>query len=102
MKASPTRAILLSVGLAALAFLLYIGVWPFLTGGSSMARLCEGIHPGDDVALVRLRAGAAGYVVSKLAAGQLLIVDRAAMGRHLCEIRLTGDRVGSSRYVHND
>ena len=95
---------MLALAVAAVAVGLYLGVRPFVSGNSGMKAFCESLSTGMGLQDIDSRAKARGYKVMPSRDGQqpILIVDSAAMGRFICQVRTENDRLVSTRYILND
>jgi hypothetical protein len=88
-------------GLFLLGIFGYI-VYPFIVGDRNMESFCTTIRAGELMSVVSARATDAGYS-NRVLEGQnkVLIIDSGAMGRYICEVSLSDDKVISTNYVPN-
>lgn len=100
---SRKKTIFSILGAALLSAILYIGIWPFIAGGSHMESFCRSLTPGLSAAeLDRLVAGM-GYRSTAMSKGQrALIHDSRSMGRFLCDVEFRDGRLTTAKYTHND
>ena len=88
-------------GILLLGIFAYI-VYPFIVGDENMKSFCTTIEAGELMSVVSVRATDSGYS-SRALEGQnkVLIIDSNAMGRYICEVSLSDDKVTGSKYVPN-
>jgi len=87
----------------ALSGLFYIGVWPFLVGGSRMKSFCGSLTSGLSFKEVEKMATPKGYRMTRLSKEQQSLVHESrSMGRFLCVLKFSDDRLISAKYVDND
>lgn len=80
-------------------------VWPFAAGSPRMKSFCESLSPGTSVTVIRERATERGYrFMPPMGEGQQpgIVIDERAMGRFVCEVRLSDDRLVAAQYRLND
>lgn len=90
--------------IAALLILGFIGyiIYPFLVGEGKMRSFCTTIQVGESKSVVLARAIDSGYSSRELEAqNQVLLIDSSAMGRHICDVSLSDDKVTEAKYVPN-
>ena len=89
------------VGLLLLGISGYL-FYPFLVGDENMESFCTTIRVGELMNVVFARASDSGYS-SRVLEGQnkVLIIDSVAMGRYICEVSLSDDKVIGKQYVPN-
>ena len=77
-------------------------VYPFIVGEENMESFCTTIRAGELMSVVSARATDSGYS-SRVLEGQdkVLIIDSGAMGRYICEVSLSDDKVNTTKYVPN-
>jgi hypothetical protein len=89
-------------GVLILALMIYV-IYPIVVGDGNMESFCSGIDVGETKDEAVKRAIESGYEVRQSAEEQLLlIVDANAMGRFICEVSISANRVTNTRYVLND
>jgi len=88
-------------GLLILGFIGYT-VYPLLVGDGKMRSFCTTIRTGESKSVVLARAMDSGYSSRELEGqNQILIIDSRAMGRYICDVSLSDDKVTGSKYVPN-
>jgi len=88
-------------GLLLLGFFGYI-VYPFIVGDENMQVFCSDIRAGELMNAVSARANDSGYSIRAVEGqNKVLIIDSAAMGRFICEVTSSDDKVTSTQYVPN-
>ena len=88
-------------GLLLLGILGY-SVYPFIVGDENMESFCTTIGAGELMSVVSARATDSGYSSRELEGqNKVLIIDSGAMGRYICEVSLSNDKVVSTKYVPN-
>jgi hypothetical protein len=91
------------LGTALLGALFYIGLWPFIVGGSRMESFCSSLSNGLSVAQVESLAAQNGYRLSRLSKEQRALVhEPRSMGRFICDVEFREERLVSAKYVFND
>jgi hypothetical protein len=91
------------LGIALLGAFFYIGLWPFIVGGSRMESFCSTLSNGLSVAEVTNLAAPKGYRLSRLSKEQQALVhEPRSMGRFLCVLDFREERLVSAKYVLND
>ncbi|TNF97725.1 MAG: hypothetical protein EP297_10030 [Gammaproteobacteria bacterium] len=89
------------VGLLILGFAGYI-VYPLFVGDEKMKTFCETVQVGETKENVLARALEAGYTGRESEKqGQILLVDSRAMGRYICEVTISNNKVTGAKYVFN-
>lgn len=97
------KVIFSSLGIALLGTFFYIGLWPFIVGGSHMESFCSSLSNGLSVAEVANLATQKGYRLSRLPKDRRALVhDPRSMGRFLCDLEFREERLVSAKYVFND
>ena len=88
-------------GLLLLGIFGYI-VYPFIVGDENMESFCTAIGAGELIGVVSARATDFGYSSRVLESqSKVLIIDSSAMGRYICEVSLSDDKVTIAKYVPN-
>ncbi len=91
------------LGIILLGVFFYIGVWPFIVGGSRMKSFCDSLTNGLSFKEVEYLATKKGYRMGRLSKGQqALIHEPRSMGRFLCVPEFRDDKLTSAKYAHND
>jgi hypothetical protein len=98
------RKIIFSIlGIAILGAFFYIGLWPFIVGGSHMESFCSTLPKGSSVSEVASLANQMGYRMGRLSKEQRALVhEPRSMGRFLCDLEFRDERLVSAKYVFND
>ncbi len=98
------RKIIFSLlGSALLGAVFYIGVWPFIVGGSRMESFCRSLSNGFSVSEVASLAAKKGFRMNYLSKEQRALVhEPRSMGRFICVLEFREDRLVSAKYVFND
>ena len=77
-------------------------VYPFVVGDENMESFCKTIQVGEQTDVVFTRAKEFGYSTRVLEEqNKTLIIDSSAMGRYICAVSLSDDKVIGSKYVPN-
>jgi hypothetical protein len=90
--------------IAGLLILVFIGfiVYPLLVGDAKMKSFCATIRTGESRSVVVTRAMDAGYSSREIEGqNQILLIDSRAMGRYICDVSLSDDKVTGAKYVPN-
>ena len=89
------------VGLVILGIFGFV-VYPFIVGDENMESFCKTIQAGELTDVVFTRAKESGYSSRVLEEqNKVLIIDSSAMGRYICEVSLSDDKVIGTKYVPN-
>ena len=89
------------VGLVILGFFGFV-IYPFIVGDENMESFCTTIQAGELADVVFARAKESGYSSRALEEqNKFLIIDSRAMGRYICEVSLSDDKVIGTKYVPN-
>jgi hypothetical protein len=89
------------IGLVILGIFGFV-VYPFIVGDENMESFCTTIQVGELADVVFTRAKESGYSSRSLEEqNKVLIIDSAAMGRYICEVSLSDDKVIGTKYVPN-
>jgi hypothetical protein len=89
------------VGLVILG-LFGFAIYPFIVGDENMESFCKTIEAGELTDVVFSRAKESGYSSRVLEdQNKVLIIDSSAMGRYICEVSLSDDKVTGAMYVPN-
>jgi hypothetical protein len=89
------------VGLVILGIFGFV-VYPFVVGNENMESFCTTIQAGELTDVVFTRAKESGYSSRVLEEqNKVLIIDSGAMGRYICEVSLSDDKVIGTKYVPN-
>ena len=89
------------VGLVILGIFGFV-VYPFVVGDENMESFCTTIQAGELTDVVFTRAKESGYSSRVLEEqNKVLIIDSSAMGRYICEVSLSDDKVIGTKYVPN-
>jgi hypothetical protein len=100
---SRRKVIFSFLGIALLGLFFYIGLWPFIVGGSRMESFCSSLSDGLSVAEVARLAAQKGYRLSRLSKEQRVLVhEPRSMGRFLCVLEFREERLVSAKYALND
>lgn len=100
---SKKKTILSFIGVALLGALFYLGVWPFIVGGSHMESFCRSLTPGLSVSELNALVSGKGYRMTAVSNEQRAIIhDTRSMGRFLCEVEFREGRLVSAKYRFND
>lgn len=100
---SKTKTILSFLGIALLGALFYLGVWPFIVGGSHMESFCHSLTAGIPVAELDKLVAEKGYRLTAVSKEQRAFVhDSRSMGRFLCEVEFRDGRLATAKYTFND
>ena len=90
-------------GITLLCAFFYIGLWPFIVGGSRMESFCSSLSKGLSVTEVASLAAQKGYRLSRLSKEQrALVYEPRSMGRFVCVLEFREERLVSAKYVPND
>jgi hypothetical protein len=101
---APTKKNIFIFSLVALlgAF-VYVGIWPFIVGGSHMESFCGALPGGLSAAEVKERALQQDlrlvYVPNEPRA---FIHDPRSMGRFICKLEFRDEHLVSAKYFFND
>jgi hypothetical protein len=91
------------LGIILLGVFFYIGVWPFIIGGSRMESFCSSLTNGLSFKEVEKLAIQKGYRMGRLSKEQQAIIhEPRSMGRFLCVLKFRDDRLTSAKYAYND
>lgn len=91
------------LGIIILGFFFYIGVWPFIVGGSRMESFCSSLTNGLSFKEVEKLATPKGYRITHLSKEQKAVIhEPRSMGRFLCDLEFRDDKLISAKYVNND
>lgn len=91
------------LGIAIIGTFFYIGIWPFILGGSRMETFCTTLHGGLSIAEVENLARNEGYRLNYLPKEQRAFVhEPRSMGRFICNLELSEERLKSAKYFLND
>jgi hypothetical protein len=91
------------LGIMLLGVFFYIGIWPFIVGGSRMKSFCSSLTNGLSFKEVEKLATPKGYRMGRLSKDQHSIIhEPRSMGRFLCVLEFRDDRLTSAKYAHND
>lgn len=97
------KAIFRVLAIAIVGVIFYVGVWPFIVGGSRMETFCSSLSYGLSVADVTRLAAQKDYRLGHLSKDQQAFVHESrSMGRFLCALEFREDRLVSAKYVFND
>ena len=100
---SRRKVIFSFLGIALLGVFFYIGLWPFIVGGSRMESFCTSLSNGLSIAQVESLAAQNGYRLSRLSKEQRALVhEPRSMGRFICDVEFREERLVSAKYVLND
>lgn len=100
---SRRKAIFGFLGIALLSAFFYIGLWPFIVGGSRMESFCNSLSNGLSAAEVANLAAQKGYRLSRSSKEQRAFVhEPRSMGRFLCDLEFREERLAAAEYVLND
>lgn len=100
---SRTKATFSFLGITLLSAFLYLGVWPFIAGGSRMESFCRSLTAGLSVAELDKLVSEKGYRLTAVSKDQRALVhDSRSMGRFLCEVEFREGQLTSARYIFND
>jgi hypothetical protein len=90
------------VGLMILGFIGYT-VYPIMVGGEKMKTFCETVLLKESKETLLDRAQESGYSSRDLEKqGQILLIDSTAMGRYICEVTISDNKVTGAKYVFNN
>jgi hypothetical protein len=91
------------LGIALLGAFFYIGLWPFIVGGSRMETFCSSLSNGSSVTEVASLTAQKGYRLGRLSKEQRALVhEPRSMGRFICVLEFREERLVSAKYVLND
>jgi hypothetical protein len=100
---SRRKVIFSFLGIALLGVFFYIGLWPFIIGGSRMESFCSTLTNGLSIAEVESLAAQNGYRLNRLSKGERALVhEPRSMGRFICDLEFREERLVSAKYVLND
>lgn len=100
---SRRKVIFSFLDIALLGAFFYIGLWPFIVGGSRMESFCSSLSNGWSVAEVASLAAQKVYRLSSLSKEQRALVhEPRSMGRFLCALEFREERLVSAKYVLNE
>ena len=107
MNDQPNTFKVVKNGLAILIIVaaVYFGIMPFVFGGKKMKTFCRQIPPGMPLNEVCQLIEQAHYKYledKQRGRHTITIIDSKAMGRFVCEVALSQDKVIEARYVYND
>ena len=89
------------VGLVILGVFGFV-VYPFIVGDENMESFCKTIQVGELTDVVFARAKESGHSSRVLEEqDKALIIDSSAMGRYICEVSVSDDKVIGTKYVPN-
>jgi hypothetical protein len=91
------------LGIVLLGAIFYLGVWPFIVGGSHMETFCRSLTVGIPTAELDKLVADKGYRLTAMPKEQRAIVhDSRSMGRFLCEVEFRDGRLAAAKYTYND
>lgn len=91
------------LGIALLGSFFYIGLWPFIVGGSRMESFCSSLPNGLSAAEVTSLAAQKGYRLSRMSKEQRAFVQEPrSMGRFKCDLEFREERLVSAKYALDD
>ncbi|MEK6664277.1 MAG: hypothetical protein AABY73_10480 [Pseudomonadota bacterium] len=100
---SRTKKTFSILGIVLLSAFFYLGVWPFIVGGSHMESFCRSLTAGLSVAELDKLASEKGYRLTTVSKEQRALVhDSRSMGRFLCEVEFREGQLTSAKYIFND
>lgn len=100
---SQMKTILSILGAALLGAFFYLGVWPFIVGGSHMETFCRSLTAGLSVAELDKLVADKGYRLTAMPKEQRAIVhDSRSMGRFVCDVEFREGRLTTAKYSYND
>ena len=80
-----------------------VTIYPLFVGNENMELFCESVPMDESEDILLARALESGYTnVEVRDQDQILIIDSRAMGRFICEVTLSDNKVIGTRYVLND
>ncbi len=97
------KTLLVVAGALVLGGLIYVGVWPFVVGGSDMQAFCHSLAKDLPISRVRDNVQQLRYRMTPPdKEGRSLIHDSRTFGRFICEVQFKEERLASARYRQND
>lgn len=100
---SKTKTIFILLGTALLGAIFYLGVWPFIVGGSHMESFCRSLTVGLSETELDKLVAEKGYRITTMPKEQRAIIhDSGSMGRFLCEVEFREGRLTTAKYTYND
>ena len=91
------------IGIFILLFIIYM-IYPFIVGGDKMETFCNSIKTGDSKVNLFERAKELGYKIRIFEKNEkeiIMVIDEEAMGRYICDVSISEDKVIESSYSFN-
>lgn len=100
---SRKKTIFSILGTTLLGAIFYLGVWPFIVGGSHMETFCRSLTAELSVAELDKLVAEKGYRITTMPKEQRAIIhDSRSMGRFLCEVEFREGRLTMAKSTYND